>query len=66
VTSAFELDDRQRELIASAMARRLGREVELDVELDTALIAGIVIRSGDEVIDASLLGRLHQLESEFS
>lgn len=65
IISAFDLDDKQRELVTAAMAKRLGREVDLEESVDNELIGGVVIRTGDVVIDASLRGRLRQLEAEF-
>jgi F-type H+-transporting ATPase subunit delta len=61
VTSAFELDDGQKEKITSAMSKRLGTEVDISVTVDDTLIGGIVIRAGDLVIDASLRGRMSRL-----
>ena len=66
VVSAFDLDDAQRETIAKAMERRLGRKVDLEVSVDNALIGGVIIRAGDMVIDASLRGRLEQLGQSLS
>ena len=65
IVSAFELDDAQRDALTQSMAKRLGREIDLEVAVDDALIGGVIIRSGDVVIDASLRGRLRQLEAEF-
>ena len=61
VRSAYELDDAQRQTIAQSMAKRLGGEVDLTVEVDDSLIGGMVIRAGDSVIDGTLRGRLAQL-----
>lgn len=61
VTSAFELDDSQRNSIAATMAGRLGKQVDLEVAIDQSLIGGVIIKSGDTVIDASLRGRLAEL-----
>jgi F-type H+-transporting ATPase subunit delta len=61
VTSAFELDDDQRQRIADTMSTRLGTEVDLTVRIDGSLIGGVVIRAGDLVIDASLRGRMSGL-----
>jgi F-type H+-transporting ATPase subunit delta len=61
VRSAYELDDTQCEIIQQSMAKRLGGEVDLTVEVDDTLIGGLVIRAGDTVIDATLRGRLTQL-----
>jgi len=61
VTSAFALSDSQQQSIANSMSKRLGTDVDVSVTVDKALIGGVVIRSGDTVIDASLRGRLSQL-----
>jgi F-type H+-transporting ATPase subunit delta len=61
VTSAYLLVARFRDEIEQAMRRRLGREVTITSEIDRNLIAGVVIRAGDLVIDASARGRLNKL-----
>jgi F-type H+-transporting ATPase subunit delta len=61
VTSATRLDDTQKNAIATALRKRLGREVRLETELDQDLIGGAVIRAGDVVIDGSLRTRLKSL-----
>jgi F-type H+-transporting ATPase subunit delta len=61
VTSAFALTDAQQKDIAQSMSKRLGTDVDVSVTVDKSLIGGVVIRSGDTVIDASLRGRLGQL-----
>ena len=66
VETAYELSEAQRETISKAMAERLGRDVDLEVSLDETLIGGVVIRSGDMVIDASLRGRFNQLVQSLS
>ena len=66
VTSAYELDETQRKSIGDIMARRLGRKVDVTTGTDPSLIGGVIIRSGDSVIDASLRGRLRELGNEFA
>jgi len=61
VTSATALDDAQKEAIASALRKRLGRQIRLETELNEDLIGGAVIRAGDVVIDGSLRARLEGL-----
>lgn len=61
VRSAYPLDDAQRDVIQQSMAKRLGAEVDITVEVDDSLIGGLVIRAGDTVIDGTLRGRLAQL-----
>ena len=64
VVSAFALEPPQVERLAEAIGRRLGREVALETSVDESLLGGVVIRVGDSVIDASLAGRLRELEHE--
>ncbi|MCU1588935.1 MAG: synthase delta subunit [Frankiales bacterium] len=53
VTSAVRLTDAQEERLAAALARTLGREVQLQVDVDPAVLGGLVVRVGDEVIDGT-------------
>lgn len=61
VTSATALGDVQKEAIADALRKRLGRQIRLETELNEDLIGGAVIRAGDVVIDGSLRARLEGL-----
>ena len=61
VISAHEMSDAERDALGKAMTSRLGTRVDLRVEVDPELIGGVVIRTGDTVIDASIRGRLAQL-----
>ena len=61
VTSAYPLTAAERSTITAAMTNRLGTEVDLTLETDRLLIGGVVIRFGDQIIDASLRGRLTKL-----
>lgn len=66
VTSAYPLEDSQRERIKEAMAKRLDRKIELTENADEALIGGAVIRNGDSVIDASVRGQLEELRGQLT
>ena len=61
MTSASQLSSKQIDDIASALKKRLGREVKIATEIDENLIGGAVIRAGDVVIDGSLRARLEGL-----
>ncbi len=61
VVSAQALSAEQQEKIADSMAKRLGKEVSLNAEVDESLIAGAVITAGDLVIDGSASGRIDKL-----
>ena len=64
IISAFDLGPEQARLLAGAVERRLGHQVAVETAVDPSLIGGVVIRIGDAVIDASLKGRLRELENE--
>ncbi|MBT8099263.1 MAG: F0F1 ATP synthase subunit delta [Gammaproteobacteria bacterium] len=61
VTSATALSAAQQQEIATALQSRLGRDVNLETEINENLIGGAVIKAGDIVIDGSLRNRLDSL-----
>lgn len=61
VTSASTLSYTQLSKISAAMEKRLSRKVKLNCKIDKSVMAGIVIRAGDMVIDGSVRGRLDRL-----
>jgi F-type H+-transporting ATPase subunit delta len=63
ITSAFPLNAAQVDSIVATLAERFGRKVKALVSVDAELIGGVSIRMGDEVIDASVRGKLSQLSS---
>jgi F-type H+-transporting ATPase subunit delta len=60
------LDEEQSSRMRDALARRFDCEIELENEIDEAVIGGAVVYAGDEVIDGSLRGRLQQLSSSLA
>lgn len=63
ITSAAALPAEQLEGIRAGLRRRFGREVQIETELDPALIGGAIIDAGDVVIDGSLRSRLARMQS---
>ena len=61
VTSSAPLADSETALIRQRLVAHHGRELSIDWQVDPALIAGLHIQIGDEVIDGSLKTRLHNL-----
>jgi F-type H+-transporting ATPase subunit delta len=61
LVSASAVDAATADKIAGALSIKLGRTVELELELDESLIGGAVIRAEDMVIDDSLQTRLKRL-----
>jgi F-type H+-transporting ATPase subunit delta len=63
VVSAVEMQPEQLDKLAERLKSRFGRDIELETDVDSELIGGLIVRAGDKVIDASVRGRLERLES---
>lgn len=61
LTTAFELDDTSQQKLADALTAKLARKVKVSTAVDSQLLAGVVIKAGDLVIDGSMRGRLDKL-----
>jgi F-type H+-transporting ATPase subunit delta len=66
VTAVVPLTEAQRERLTAILARGYGKQIRLNVELDPALIGGMTIRIGDDIIDGSLAGRLAEATRGFA
>ena len=66
VTVARPLSDEERTDIARRLGTALGKEVQIHTEVDPSIIGGIVIRVGDQLIDASVAGRLDRLRHQLA
>ena len=63
IESAFPLNAEQEQLLSQALVKRLNCAVNVSVEVNKALIAGVVIRAGDQVIDDSALNKLEKMRT---
>ncbi|OOE90687.1 MULTISPECIES: F0F1 ATP synthase subunit delta [Salinivibrio] len=61
VISATALSEEQQQAISDKLAARLERKVKLNCSVDETLVAGVIIRAGDLVIDNSVSGRMRRL-----
>jgi F-type H+-transporting ATPase subunit delta len=66
VVSAIPLSEDQAKRMSEALAKRFECAIELDAEVDPAVLGGAVIYAADQVIDGSLRGRLDKLTSALS
>ncbi|TDR80666.1 F0F1 ATP synthase subunit delta [Paludibacterium purpuratum] len=61
VQSAYPLTDGQAAELVATLSKRYGKSVRLDVKVDPELIGGARVLVGDDVIDASVRGKLYAL-----
>ncbi len=62
VVSAQPLDEASRQRLAEALKRVAGQRVTVDLKVDPALIAGLVVKVGSRMIDSSLRTKLNRLQ----
>lgn len=61
VTTAAPMSAEQRARLAASLGAMLGKEVVLDAREDPEIIAGVIVRVGDQIIDGSARARLNGL-----
>ena len=62
VISAFPIDAAMLADMVASLEKRFGRKLNASVEVDPELIGGIRVVVGDQVLDASVNGRLQQMK----
>jgi F-type H+-transporting ATPase subunit delta len=61
VTVASALDSEQRKRLEVALSKQYGHDVRLNVIVDTAILGGMRIQVGSEVIDGTISNRIADL-----
>ena len=64
VTSAVELDEKTVRSIGDRIAEQTGRKIELSSTVEPDILGGIVVRVGNQVLDASIRNRLETLRKQ--
>jgi F-type H+-transporting ATPase subunit delta len=64
VTSAVELDKATVKQIGDRIAEQTGQKVDLSATVEPDILGGIVVRVGNQVLDASIRNRLEQLRKQ--
>lgn len=62
IHSAFPIEPAQLPEVVATLEKRFGRKLNATVEVDPALIGGIRVVVGDEVLDTSVAARLEQMK----
>jgi len=66
ITSAVELDQNVVEHIGDQISEQTGRKVELSATVEPDILGGIVVRVGNQVLDASIRRRLEILRKQIA
>jgi F-type H+-transporting ATPase subunit delta len=61
VTSAHPLNDDQIAALKANLKSRLGRDVAVDLAVDPAILGGLVVKVGSQMIDGSIRTKLNSL-----
>ncbi|MFN2463342.1 MAG: F0F1 ATP synthase subunit delta [Candidatus Dormibacteria bacterium] len=64
LTVAAGLSSAEENALTKELAKKLGREVKVNVTVDPGIIGGLVIRQGDHVTDGSVRRRLAEMREE--
>ncbi|MCL4396433.1 MAG: F0F1 ATP synthase subunit delta [Chloroflexi bacterium] len=64
VTSAVPLTDGEKQALEAKLKKGSARELEFDYSVDPAILGGIVVRTGDKVVDGSVAGKLASLKEK--
>jgi F-type H+-transporting ATPase subunit delta len=62
VTVAETLNDAHRTAIHDALRSVTGKDVDLDVKVDPAIIGGLVVKLGSRMVDSSLRTKLNSIK----
>ena len=62
LTTSFELSEAQLAKLVKTLEKHFNCSVKMDCHVDSSLIGGAVIRSGDTVLDNSLVSRINRLK----
>lgn len=62
ITSAFAMSDAQVSSLVGLLEKKFGRKLNPSVTVDNALIGGVRVIVGDEVLDTSVRAKLQQMQ----
>jgi len=64
ITSAFELDEATTKQIGETIGQSTGREIQITSIVEPDIIGGLVVRVGNQILDASIRNRLDLLRRQ--
>ena len=66
MVSAVPLEDEQKERLARYLQELMGKEIELTATVDPDIVAGLLARVGDRLIDGSARTKLRNLRKSLA
>ena len=60
----IELDEKKKNKIQEKLKQKLQKIVNVDYKVNTSIIAGLVYKIGDDIIDASINHKIEELKKE--
>jgi len=61
IVSAFTMENKQLKKLIDDLEQKFKRKIEAQVSVDPELIGGIKVEIGDEILDASVRGKLEAM-----
>ena len=61
IVSAFAMESKQLKKLIDDLEKKFKRKIEAQVSVDPELIGGIKVEIGDEILDASVRGKLEAM-----
>ena len=66
VTVSREMSDADRDALAASLSRAIGKSVVPHLQVNPAILGGVIVRVGDTVMDGSVRHRLGRLKARMS
>lgn len=64
VTSAGPLEEAEAEKLRTALEKRTGKKIEIDSHVDPAVLGGLVVIMGDQILDGSVRTQLREVREK--
>ena len=62
VTTAYPLDGDQRQRFVATLQQTHGADLGVSLAVDSAIVGGVVVRIGDQIVDGSIRTRLEAID----
>ena len=64
ITSAFQISDLERSALEGKVKDQFGALAQISWQVDPDILGGLVVRSGDKLLDSSVRGALSQIQTQ--